>query len=83
MNQLGCVGSGNKLQRERKGPWGLGERKAKLMCLQEGRRGRRRERRERHRHVPGAGGSSCWVFRQEGFRHGVVLGEDRNSSALC
>ena len=62
MNQLGCVGSGNKLQRERKGPWGLGERKAKLMCLQEGRRGRRREGRERHRHVPGAGGVLAGSF---------------------
>ena len=27
MSQLGCVGSGNKLQRQMKGPWNVGERK--------------------------------------------------------
>ena len=30
MNQLGCVGSGNKSQRQKKGPWSLGVRKAKI-----------------------------------------------------
>ena len=29
VSQLGCVGSGNKLQRQKKSPWSLGEKKAK------------------------------------------------------
>ena len=29
MSKLGCVGLGKKLQRQKKGPWSLGERKAK------------------------------------------------------
>ena len=33
MNQLGCVGSGNKLTEKEKDPWMLRERKAKVMLL--------------------------------------------------
>ena len=36
VSQLCCVGSGNKLQKQKKGPWSLG--KARIMCLG-GRRG--------------------------------------------
>ena len=41
MSQLGCIGSGNKLQRQKKSPRNLGERKAEVTHLEE-RRGRRR-----------------------------------------
>lgn len=38
MNQLGCVGSGDKLQKQGKeGPWDL-RRKAKVMHPEEGKR---------------------------------------------
>ena len=40
MSQLGCVSSGNNLQRQKKGPWSLGKRKTKKMCLGEGEWGR-------------------------------------------
>lgn len=30
---MGSVGSGNKLKRQNKGPWSLGERKAKVTSL--------------------------------------------------
>ena len=46
MSQLGYMGSNNKLQRQKKGPWSLGERKAKVMCLGE------KMGRERSRHTP-------------------------------
>ena len=39
MSQVGCVGSGNKLQKQRKGACSLGERKAKGMSLGEEKRG--------------------------------------------
>ena len=42
------VDSGNKLQRQKKGPWSLEERKLKVTHLEEGREGG-----ERHRHAPG------------------------------
>ena len=45
--QLGCVSSGNKLQKQKKGPWNLGERKPKGTCL-----GERRSEMERYRHAP-------------------------------
>ena len=35
-SQLGCIRSGNKLQRKKKTPWSLGVRKAKKTCLGEG-----------------------------------------------
>ena len=38
MSQLGCTGSGNELWRQKKGPWSLGERKAKVTHLREGQR---------------------------------------------
>lgn len=34
MSQLGCMSSGNKLK-QKKGPWSLGEEKAKVRCLGE------------------------------------------------
>ena len=43
MSQWGCLGSGNKWQRQKKGPWSLGERKAKVRHL--GGRSEERERR--------------------------------------
>ena len=39
MSQLGCVDSGNKLQKQKKGPWSLGEGKAKVTPLVGGRGG--------------------------------------------
>ena len=36
MSQLGFVGSGNKLQRPKRGPWSLGNTKAERMCLRGG-----------------------------------------------
>ena len=30
VSQLGCMGSGNKIQKQKKGPWSLGENKAKV-----------------------------------------------------
>ena len=30
MSKLGCIGSGNKFQKQKKGPWSLGDRKAKV-----------------------------------------------------
>ena len=33
MSQLGCMGSGNKLQGQKKGPWSLGETKEKVKPL--------------------------------------------------
>ena len=36
MRQLSCVGSGNRLQKQKKGTWSLGERKAKQPFLGEG-----------------------------------------------
>ena len=47
VSQLGCVGSGDKLQRQEKGPGNLGERKAKVM---HGGGGKKRGR-ERYRHA--------------------------------
>lgn len=32
VSYLGWVGSGNELQRQRKGSWNLGKRKAERMC---------------------------------------------------
>lgn len=34
VSQLGCRGSGNRLQKQKLGPWGLGERKAKVTLLE-------------------------------------------------
>ena len=42
VSQLGCVGSGNKLQRQKKGPWSSGKRKAERKYLGEV-KGERRE----------------------------------------
>ena len=39
VSQLGCVGSGNKLQWQQRGPPSLGERKAMEMHLGEGEEG--------------------------------------------
>ena len=36
MSQLGCVGSGDELQRQKLGTWSLGKRKAERMHLGEG-----------------------------------------------
>ena len=47
VSQLGCLGSRNQLQKQKKGPWNLGERKAKVTPL-----GGRRGRRERCGHIP-------------------------------
>lgn len=33
MSHLGCVGSGDKLQKQKKGPWSLGGGKAEVRCL--------------------------------------------------
>ena len=43
MSKLGCIGSGNKLQKQKKGPWNLGKRKAKVSAW-----GRTRGGRETH-----------------------------------
>ena len=45
------MGSGNKLQKQKKGPWSLGEGKGKVRHLGRGREGRRRAR-ERLWHAP-------------------------------
>ena len=39
MSQQGCVGSGNKLQRQKKDPWSFREKKARVMNGVEGRKG--------------------------------------------
>ena len=41
MKHLGCIGSGNKLQKQREGLGSLGDRKTEVMCL-----GERKKRRE-------------------------------------
>lgn len=33
MSQVGCPGLGNKLPKQKKGPWSLGERNAQVMGL--------------------------------------------------
>lgn len=33
VSQLGCIGSGNKLQKQKTGPWSLEEKKAKVTLL--------------------------------------------------
>ena len=65
-SQLGCVGSGNKLQRQKKGPSSLGESKAKVMHLGTKKRGKRkvqvhsREREHtRERRWGGSKGGEC------------------------
>ena len=40
VSRLGCVGLGKKLQRQKKGPWSLGGRKAERMRLGNGQRGK-------------------------------------------
>lgn len=47
-SQQGCTGSANKLQRQRKGPWGLGEGKAEVTPLGEG----KKRGQERHGRAP-------------------------------
>ena len=42
MSQLGCVGSGNKLQKQKKGPWSLGKGEREKGMRLEGSRGGQR-----------------------------------------
>ena len=73
MSQLGCIGSGNKLQKPKEGPWSLGEGKGKGSMPGE------KNRRERHRLAPETDreptGSFVLKILKAGWL-GDILGED-------
>ena len=64
LSQLSCVGSENKLQRQRKGPWSLGMRKTERTCLgkEDGERYCSRERESVNTSEERRGGGKAQVY---------------------
>ena len=69
MSQLGYICSGNKLQRQKKGPWSLGERKAKVTCLEKEKRGGKGTECSRES-IMGIEGGKAWAY-SRGAEHAL------------